>query len=113
MKSAYGQAAGVVLSVLELSAPVGQSDPQGEQLHSGLVAPWIAEFEGVHRARYTHCPAEMSHRHEQALLYCPPVQQVSYLADVPQVEVRPAAQGVHVTPHAECLIQLSSNVPHH
>ncbi len=44
---------------------------------------------------------------------CPPVQQVSYLADVPQVEVRPAAQRVYVIPHAECLIKLSSNVPHH
>ena len=41
------------------------------------------------------------------------VQQVSYLGDVPQVEVRPAAQRVYVTPHGECLIQLSSNVPHH
>ena len=51
MKSADGQAASVVLSVLELCAPVGQSDAQGEQLRSGLVARWIAEFEGVQRAR--------------------------------------------------------------
>ena len=35
----YGQAISVVLSVLELCAPVGQSDTQGEQLRSGLIAP--------------------------------------------------------------------------
>ena len=44
---------------------------------------------------------------------CPPVQQAPYLADVPQIEVRPAAQGVGVTHHADCLMQLSYNVPHH
>ena len=73
MKSADGQAASGVLSVVELRALVGQSDTQGEQLHSGLVAPWIAEFEGVHRARHSHRPAAMLHRHEQGLLLssCP------------------------------------------
>ena len=73
MKSADGQAASVVISVLEVCAPVGQSDTQGEQLRSGLVAPSIAEFEGVRRARHSHCPAAMLHRHEQALLLssCP------------------------------------------
>ena len=65
-----GQAASVVLAVLELCASVGQSDAQGEQLRSGLVAPWIASFEGVHRARHSHCRAAMLHRLEQALLLC-------------------------------------------
>ena len=75
MKSADGQAANVVLSVpvLESCAPVGQSDIQGEQLRSGLVASWIAEFEGVRKAKHSRCPAAMLHRHEQALLLfsCP------------------------------------------
>ena len=42
---------------------------------------------------------------------CPPVQQVSYLADVAQVEVSPAAQGVDMVSHAEGPIQQSVNVP--
>ena len=46
---------------VDRSCTVGQSDTQGEQLHSGLVAPWIAEFEGVHRARHSHCPAVTLH----------------------------------------------------
>ena len=108
-RSADGQAASVVLSVLELCAPVGQSDTRGEQLRSGLVAQSLREFteQGIPIVQL-RCYMGMNKR-----CCCPPVQQVPYLADVPQVEVRPAAQRVYETPHAECLIQLSSNVPHH
>ena len=111
MKSADIQAASVVLSVLELCAAVGQSDTQGEQLRSGLGAPWIAYVESTEQGIPVVQPRCYIGMNKHCC--CPPVQQASYLADVPQVEVRPAAQIVYVTPHAECLIQLISNVPHH